>query len=144
MTPVAPVVPQKRPSPVATPLGVGHSNIRKNYSAVAAAAAAAETDEEEEEEEEEEVKELDEFKRNGQLGESDGLRNLARAIEMFGEVYARVESEKQRQIVELEKQRMQFAKELECQRMQMLVEMQVQMEKVKRVKRSNSNSNEYC
>uniref|UniRef100_A0A803MDY8 Myb/SANT-like DNA-binding domain-containing protein n=1 Tax=Chenopodium quinoa TaxID=63459 RepID=A0A803MDY8_CHEQI len=60
-------------------------------------------------------------------------------IEKFGEVYAKVEAEKQRQMVELEKQRMQFAKEMECQRMQMLVEMQVQLEKVKRAKRSDSN-----
>ena len=41
---------------------------------------------------------------------------MAQAIESFREIYERVESAKQRQMVELEKQRMQFAKDLEFQR----------------------------
>ncbi|KAM5584852.1 hypothetical protein ABKV19_004289, partial [Rosa sericea] len=45
-------------------------------------------------------------------GGGEGLKRLARAIERFGEVYQRVEAEKLRQMVELEKQRMQFAKDL--------------------------------
>ncbi|GAB4831412.1 hypothetical protein Ancab_005423 [Ancistrocladus abbreviatus] len=123
------VVAQKRPSSAA----LDESYFRKNYSAVAAAAAAAvETDEEDEEE-------MEESKSSPETGNGDGIQKLARAIERFGEVYARVEADKQRQLIELEKQRMQFAKELECQRMQMLVEMQVQLEKMKRAKRSNSN-----
>ncbi|GAB4827199.1 hypothetical protein Ancab_034089 [Ancistrocladus abbreviatus] len=122
------VVPQKRPSSTA----LDESYFRKNYSVVAAAAAAAETDEDDEEE-------MEESRSSGETGDGDGIRKLARVIETFGEVYARVEAEKQRQLIELEKQRMQFAKELECQRMQMLAEMQVQLEKTKRAKKSNSN-----
>ncbi|GMH27114.1 hypothetical protein Nepgr_028957 [Nepenthes gracilis] len=133
----ATVVPQKRPSPTLAPRPADKSYFRKNYSAVAAAAAAAsasasaaETDDEEEY--------LDESKSSGDASEADGIRKLARTIERFGEVYARVEAEKQRQMIELEMQRMQFAKELECQRVQMLVDLQVQLEKTKRAKGSNS------
>jgi len=138
-----PVLPQKRPSPAvasATPFrGEESSYFRKNYSAIAAAAAAAEAAESEEEEDEEEEEEENAEVSGGGSSEVDGIRKLAKVIEKFGEVYARVEAEKQRQMIELEKQRMQFAKELECQRMQMMVEMQVQLEKIKRAKRSDSN-----
>ncbi|XP_021766112.1 trihelix transcription factor ASIL2-like isoform X2 [Chenopodium quinoa] len=145
-TPV--ILPQKRPAPspsppVPTPApmrGDEPSYFRKNYSAIAAAAAAAAAEsEDEDEDEEEEEEEEEEVEMSGESSEADGIRKLARVIEKFGEVYAKVEAEKQRQMVELEKQRMQFAKEMECQRMQMLVEMQVQLEKVKRAKRSDSN-----
>ncbi|KAF7150355.1 hypothetical protein RHSIM_Rhsim02G0143100 [Rhododendron simsii] len=63
----------------------------------------------------------------------------ARAIERFGDIYQRVEGEKQRQMIELEKQRMQFAKDLEVQRMQLFMDTQVQLEKIKQAKRSSSN-----
>ncbi|KGN65982.2 hypothetical protein Csa_019788 [Cucumis sativus] len=56
--------------------------------------------------------------------------------DVFGEVYERVEAEKVRQMVELEKQRMQFAKDLELQRMHMFMETQVQLERIKRGKKS--------
>ncbi|GAB2298590.1 hypothetical protein Dimus_032656 [Dionaea muscipula] len=136
---VATVVPQKRPSSaLSPPVAADESYFRKNYSAVAAAAAAADESDDEEDEEEE----LEESRSSGGISDNDGLRKLARAIERFSEVYARVEADKHRQMIELEKQRMQFAKELECQRMQMLVEMQVQLEKVKRAKRSDSNAQE--
>ncbi|KAH7838429.1 hypothetical protein Vadar_026298 [Vaccinium darrowii] len=67
------------------------------------------------------------------------MRDLARAIERFGEIYQRVEGEKQRQVIELEKQRMQFAKDLEVQRMQLFMDTQVRLEKIKQAKRSGSN-----
>ncbi|XP_008224276.1 PREDICTED: protein RDM1 [Prunus mume] len=57
-------------------------------------------------------------------GGEEGLKRLARAIERFGEVYQRVEAEKLRQMVELEKQRMQFANDLEVQRMNMFMDTQ--------------------
>ncbi|PPR90961.1 hypothetical protein GOBAR_AA29737 [Gossypium barbadense] len=53
-----------------------------------------------------------------------------------------VEGEKLRQMVELEKQRMQFAKDLEVQRMRMFMDTQVQLEKIKRGKRSSGSSGE--
>jgi hypothetical protein len=61
-----------------------------------------------------------------------GYRELAQAIERVGEIYERVEGAKLRQMIELEKQRMQFAKDLECHRMQLLLETQVQLQKIKR------------
>ncbi|XP_044462001.1 trihelix transcription factor ASIL2-like isoform X1 [Mangifera indica] len=123
--PAATVValPQKR--------GYNSEGYYRNYSAVAAAAAAAESEEEEAEEEAEEVENENE--------ENFGVKRLAKAIERFGEVYERVEAEKLRQMVELEKQRMQFASDLEMQRLRMFTEMQVQLERNKRSKRSNSN-----
>ncbi|KAF3451152.1 hypothetical protein FNV43_RR07243 [Rhamnella rubrinervis] len=42
-------------------------------------------------------------------------------------------------MVELEKQRMQFAKDLEVQRMRMFMDTQVQLERIKRGRRSGSN-----
>ncbi|CAA0839404.1 sequence-specific DNA binding transcription factors [Striga hermonthica] len=130
VTPV--VLPQKRPA-------VDESFFRRNYSAMAAAAAAAATEEAEEEDEESEgegsggraAEEVDE-------GE-DGVRRLAKAIERFGEIYEKVENMKQRQMVELEKQRMQFAKDLEVQRMRLFMDTQVQLEKLKQAKRSGSS-----
>ncbi|KAK9682281.1 hypothetical protein RND81_10G062500 [Saponaria officinalis] len=115
----------------------GEEYFRRNYAAVTAAAAREEEqseDESKDEEDEEEEEAVGAEERNG-----DGIRKLARVIEKFGEVYARVERDKQRQLIELEKQRMQFATEMECHRMQMLVEMQVQLEKIKRAKRSSSD-----
>ncbi|KAK2969506.1 hypothetical protein RJ640_017346 [Escallonia rubra] len=132
-------LPMKRPASgsvgVPTPV-VDDSYFRRNYSAVAAAAAAeGGTESSEEEELEEEVEE--EVEEGGGV---EGVRRLARAIERFGEVYEKVEGEKQRQVVELEKQRMQFAKDLEVQRMQLFMDTQVQLEKMRQGKRSRSGS----
>lgn len=66
-----------------------------------------------------------------------GYRELAHAIEKVGEIYERVEAAKRRQMVELEKQRMQFAKDLEYQRMQLFMETQVHLHKIKPSKRSS-------
>lgn len=127
-------LPQKRPL-----AAVDDGYFRRNYSAMAAAAAAAEVDDDEEDEEEQEEEELEGRESEEREDEGDGMRRLARAIEKFGQVYVRVEEEKLRQMVELEKQRMQFAKDLEVQRMEMFMETQVQLERVKRGKRSSSD-----
>ncbi|XP_009406235.2 trihelix transcription factor ENAP1 isoform X2 [Musa acuminata AAA Group] len=71
--------------------------------------------------------------------EGDGIRELAKAIERFAEIYERVEGAKQRQMMEMEKKRMEFAKELEFQRMQIFVDSQVQLAKIKRAKRSDAD-----
>ncbi|KAK8524529.1 hypothetical protein V6N13_015547 [Hibiscus sabdariffa] len=120
-------LPQKRSA-------VDDGYFNRNYSAVAAAAAAAaavDSDEEEGEESE------------GEGEEREGMKRLARVIERFGQVYERVEGEKLKQMVELEKQRMQFAKDLEVQRMRMFMDTQVQLEKIKRGKRSSGSSDIY-
>ncbi|GFZ06143.1 sequence-specific DNA binding transcription factor [Actinidia rufa] len=71
--------------------------------------------------------------------DGEGMKRVARAIERFGEMYERVELEKQRQMVELEKQRMEFARDLEVQRMQLFMDTQVQLEKMKQGKRVGSD-----
>ncbi|KDP44730.1 hypothetical protein JCGZ_01230 [Jatropha curcas] len=75
---------------------------------------------------------------------SDGAacRELARAILKFGEIYERIESSKQQQMVELEKQRMEFTKELEFERMNMFMDAQMELEKksLKRAKDTSSSS----
>ncbi|XP_056173172.1 trihelix transcription factor ENAP2-like isoform X1 [Syzygium oleosum] len=124
-------LPQKRP---AERLDEGY--FRRNYSEVAAAAAAAGVDDEEEDEEERDED------RDSEEDEGEGMRRLAKAIERFGEVYQRVEAEKLRQMVDLEKQRMQFAKDLEVQRLKMFMDTQVQLERIKHVKRSGSDDAE--
>lgn len=113
----------KRPATVA----VDDSFFRRNFSVAAAAAAAAE-----------DLESSRSRSSGGSEGEGDGegLRQLARAIVRFGEIYERVEEAKQRHMIELEKQRMQFAKDLEFQRMQLFMDTQVQLEKIKRAKRS--------
>ncbi|KAF5735446.1 Sequence-specific DNA binding transcription factors isoform 2 [Tripterygium wilfordii] len=126
--PTAVALPQKRPA--------DDGYFRRNYSAMAAAAAAAaESDESEEEEERESEREREEESEE----KGEGMRKLVRAIERFGEVYERVEGEKLRQMMELEKQRMHFAKDLEVQRMTMFMDTQVQLEKIKRSKLSGSD-----
>ncbi|XP_047331110.1 trihelix transcription factor ASIL1-like [Impatiens glandulifera] len=128
------VLPQKRP--------LDDSYFRKNYSAMAAAAAAVDGVEEEESEDEASSQDFGSSEQSGEGdrdGEAEGMRSLARAIVSFGEIYERVEREKQRQMIELEKQRMQFTKDLEVQRMQLFMDTQVEVVKMKQVKRSNSN-----
>nr|GMD04476.1 trihelix transcription factor ASIL2-like [Ipomoea batatas] len=71
--------------------------------------------------------------------EEDGIRRLAKAIERFGAIYERVEGMKRRQMIELEKQRMEFAKDLELQRMQLIMDTQVQLVKNKQAKRPSSD-----
>ncbi|KAI5657347.1 hypothetical protein M9H77_26140 [Catharanthus roseus] len=135
--PLEPVVlPQKRQFS-----SVGDSYFRKNYSAMAAAAAAAEEDVEEDEDGEagSDEEEEDDVEEKDGTAEEEGMRRLAKAIERFGGIYERVENMKQRQMVELEKQRMQFTKDLEVQRMQLFMDTQVQLEKLKQAKRSGSD-----
>lgn len=126
-------LPQKRSA--ATVLEDGY--FRRNYSAMAAAAAAAEADEDEEEDEDEDEErgsEVEEGERD-----NEGMRRLAKAIERFGDLYERMEKEKLKQMVDLEKRRLKFDKDLELQRRHMFMDTQVQLERIKREKRSGSN-----
>ncbi|KAJ6714561.1 hypothetical protein OIU85_026099 [Salix viminalis] len=131
---LAVALPQKRPLPVDD-----GGYFRRNYSAMAAAAAAQESDSEEEEEE----FEAGERESVEEDGEGEGIKRLARAVERFGEVYERVESEKLKQMVDLEKQRMKFAKDLEMERMRIFTETQIQLEKIKKGKRAPDNERDY-
>ncbi|KAI3811778.1 hypothetical protein L1987_21509 [Smallanthus sonchifolius] len=136
------ILPQKRPLPVAA--AVDESYFRRNYSAVAAAAAAAASDGSEDDESLGTSENDDDraSARNEGGGESDSMKRLSRAIVRFGEIYERVEGEKQKQMIELEKQRMQFTKDLEIQRMQLFMDTQVQLEKIKQAKRTVSDDDD--
>ncbi|KAL6574085.1 hypothetical protein OROHE_001627 [Orobanche hederae] len=135
VTPV--ILPQKRPMPLST---MDESYFRKNYSAMAAAAAAAENEGEEDGGfEGDEAEGSDDRDAEEEVVGDDGIKILAKAIETFGEIYEKVETMKQRQLVELEKQHMQFTKDLEVQRMQLFMDTQIQLEKIKQAKRSGSS-----
>ncbi|XP_026389414.1 trihelix transcription factor ASIL2-like [Papaver somniferum] len=101
--------------------------------------------EEEVEEEAEELERSGGRKRRGGGedggGVGEGYRELAKAVVKFGEMYERIECSKQQQMMELEKQRMEFTKEIEFQRMQMFMDAQLKVEKRKRPKHSSSASN---
>ncbi|KAL7142602.1 hypothetical protein ABFS83_08G134400 [Erythranthe nasuta] len=148
VTPVnLPILPQKRPLPLQV---ADESYFRRNYSAMAAAAAAAEGEAEAEEDDGESDGEEEAAEGSDRAAEEEeegggehGMKRLAKAIERFGEIYEKVESMKQRQMIELEKQRMQFAKDLEVQRMRLFMDTQVQLEKIKQAKRSGSNDDIY-
>ncbi|KAJ4896145.1 sequence-specific DNA binding transcription factor [Raphanus sativus] len=71
--------------------------------------------------------------------EKRGYREVAEAIERLGEIYERVEERKRKEMVELEKQRMRFAKELECHRMQLFTEMRLRLHKLRRTKGPTSS-----
>lgn len=138
--PVALALPYKKmPSPVmeavALPLKrpaerADSTFFRRNYSEVAA--AATEIDDEDEEDMEEEERESE---------EEEGMWRLAKAVEKFGQVYQRVEAEKLKQLMDLEKQRMQFAKDLEVQRLKMFMDTQVQLERIKHKRSGSSGEN---
>lgn len=76
----------------------------------------------------------------------NSVRELTRAILKFGEAYEQAESAKIQQMVEMEKQRMKFAKELELQRMQFFMNTQLELSQLKqhrRVGNSNHRSNNH-
>lgn len=62
----------------------------------------------------------------------NSVRELTRAILKFGEAYEHAETSKLQQLVEMEKQRMKFAKELELQRMQFFMKTQLEISRFKR------------
>ncbi|KAK6919182.1 Myb/SANT-like DNA-binding domain 4 [Dillenia turbinata] len=143
-----PVAPRsKRPTTATTPspMPLDDSNFRRNFSVFAAAAAAAVDSDSSRSTSSSSSRRRNRDrskKRNGDSVRDDdgnGFRELARTIARFGEIYERVEGAKQRQMIELEKQRMQFAKDLEFQKMQLFMDTQVQLEKMKRAKRSSES-----
>lgn len=69
--------------------------------------------------------------------EGVGVDELAKTIGKMVEVYEKVEMEKSRQMMELEKERMEFLKSIEIQRMNMVVDMLVSAKKMMDLKWSN-------
>ncbi|KAG2371787.1 trihelix transcription factor ASIL1 [Vigna umbellata] len=133
---------QKRPTPAAPAAeSVADSYFRRNFSVfAAAAAAAAEADSDNSNGSKwSSGSEKREKKKRGRDWEF-GYREVAEALERFGEIYERVEEAKQRQMVELEKQRMQFAKDLETQRMKLFMETQLHLQKMNRSNSKRSSA----
>ncbi|KAI3795181.1 hypothetical protein L1987_37830 [Smallanthus sonchifolius] len=136
----------KRPAPPAYQPSTDNSFFRRNFSVMAAAAAAIDGDSDtscsssgignRNQHQNGSLTRRLVVEMDGDTG-GDPYRELAEAIGRFAGVYARVEEAKQRQMIELEKQRMQFTKDLELQRMKLLMESQVQLEKMKRSKSSS-------
>lgn len=69
-------------------------------------------------------------------GGDGGVGELARAIEAFAEMYERIESAKQKQSLEMERERIDFMKQLEVKRMENFVDAHV---KLARMKHANKN-----
>ncbi|XP_057450593.1 trihelix transcription factor ENAP2-like [Lotus japonicus] len=124
---------KRPPATTTSPANLDNSYLRQKLSAFAAAAAAAA-----EAEKNSENSNGSKGKKRGRRDWEFGYRDVAEAIERFGEIYERVELAKQRQMMELEIQRMQFAKDLEYQRMQLFMETQVQLQKINTSKRSST------
>ncbi|THG16276.1 hypothetical protein TEA_023833 [Camellia sinensis var. sinensis] len=139
---LVPVGPRsKRPAAIMPPAVVDDSFFRRNFSAIAAAAAAAA--EAESEKSRSRSSGGGTRRRDGGRNGTEGYRQLAEAIERLGEIYERVEESKQRQMIKLEKQRMQFAKDLEIQRMKLFMDSQIQIEKMKRARRTSEAGQSY-
>ncbi|KAG8380272.1 hypothetical protein BUALT_Bualt07G0176100 [Buddleja alternifolia] len=62
---------------------------------------------------------------------ANSMREVTRAIFKFGEAYEQAETAKLQQMVDMEKQRMKFAKELELQRMQYFMKTQLELSQLK-------------
>lgn len=73
-------------------------------------------------------------------GSGNSMRELTRAILKFGEAYEQAETAKLQQLVEMERQRMKFAKELELQRMQCFMKTQLELSQLKNRRPSNNNN----
>uniref|UniRef100_A0A0D9WJN8 Myb/SANT-like DNA-binding domain-containing protein n=1 Tax=Leersia perrieri TaxID=77586 RepID=A0A0D9WJN8_9ORYZ len=79
-------------------------------------------------------------RREAVRGDEGGFRELARAIEAFSEMYERVESAKQKQALEIERQRIDFLKQLEVKRMENFVDAHVKLARAKRIKKKHSGA----
>ncbi|KAK0595522.1 hypothetical protein LWI29_007464 [Acer saccharum] len=84
-----------------------------------------------------------EKEKSGSGGWGDSVRMLTQAIMKFGEAYEQAESAKIQQVVEMEKQRMKFAKELELQRMQFFMKTQMEISQLKHGRRTSGNASNH-
>ncbi|KAI4355394.1 hypothetical protein L6164_004173 [Bauhinia variegata] len=81
--------------------------------------------------------------RGKEKGWGNAVRELTQAILKFGEAYEQAESSKLQQVVEMEKQRMKFAKDLELQRMQFFMKTQLEISQLKHGRRGGNASNHH-
>lgn len=72
-------------------------------------------------------------------GWGSAVRELTQAILKFGDAYEQAETSKLQQVVEMEKQRMKFAKDLELQRMQFFMKTQMEISQLKLARKEGGN-----
>ncbi|KAL6496864.1 hypothetical protein OROGR_028793 [Orobanche gracilis] len=72
---------------------------------------------------------------------SSSIRELTRVIWKFGDAYEQAETAKLQQLVEMEKQRMKFAKDLELQRMQYFMKTQLELSQLKNRRTGGGTNN---
>lgn len=70
------------------------------------------------------------------------VKELANAMEKFGEIYERIENRKQEKVVELERLRLELVKELEFQRMNLIADAQIRLEKFQHCNKKSASSGE--
>lgn len=71
---------------------------------------------------------------NGNGNVNGGVMELAMAINKMGEIYEKVEMSRQKQEIEMEKERLAFNMDMELRKMNLLIESQVEMRRIKRAK----------
>ncbi|KAF1863820.1 hypothetical protein Lal_00030933 [Lupinus albus] len=74
-------------------------------------------------------------------GWGSAVKELTQAILKFGEAYEQAESSKLQQVVEMEKQRMKFAKDLEVQRMQFFMKTQLEISQLNKTGKKGASGN---
>ncbi|KAL3528553.1 hypothetical protein ACH5RR_007875 [Cinchona calisaya] len=75
-------------------------------------------------------------RKDGEKDWGNSARELSGAILKLGEVYEQAERSKLQQLVDIEKQRMKFAKEIELQRMQLFLKTQLELSQLKTTRRT--------
>ncbi|KAM7487403.1 hypothetical protein LguiB_024887 [Lonicera macranthoides] len=83
------------------------------------------------------------WKNSVEFSEEEAFKELAMVVLRFGEIYERIENSKQKQMMELEKQRMEFTKDLEFQRMNMFMDAQLQLKKMNRPTKGTLGAGEF-
>ena len=73
-------------------------------------------------------------------GGDGGVSELARAIEAFAEMYERVESAKQKQSLEMERERIKFMKQLEVKRMENFVDAHMKLARMKHARKNGGSA----
>lgn len=73
----------------------------------------------------------------------DMFGELAKVILKFGDIYEKIESSKQQQLMEMERKRMEFTRKLELQRMQMFMDTQLKLQNIKRPKHYSNEGDHF-
>ncbi|KAM3270328.1 trihelix transcription factor ASIL2 [Capsicum chacoense] len=80
----------------------------------------------------------------GWKGDDESAKLLADSIQRFGQIYEKIENSKRKQMMELEKIRMDFQRELELQKKQIVERAQVEIAKIRDNSENDDNEDEDC